>query len=292
MNDSEQLLGQRFSHVYLDRGKPANDSSKMRLRLAALMGGIPDLKGFAPEVPKELGVAVPTSAYQGYWPEFFRDCEIEVALDTATIAYRYLVAKRTRGMVDLGAGDKFAKEVARIFAEERVAYRIDSRGGVHPLVDPEFDVNREASIAALRGTRYANVLDAVERAQTSLAEIPPDGKGAIRSTFAAAEGLFKLLFPKEPKLTGEAAKRQLASLVQRIYAPDTAALRATSKLVAGFAEWIDSAHNYRHEQGSEEIAQPPFELAVNLISLGNSFIRWLAELDGKQIALAKRAPSG
>jgi hypothetical protein len=42
-------------------------------------------------------------------------------------------------------------------------------------------------------------------------------------------------------------------------------------------------HHYRHEQGCEEVAQPPFKLAVNLISLGNSFVRWLAEMDAVTI---------
>jgi hypothetical protein len=53
-------------------------------------------------------------------------------------------------------------------------------------------------------------------------------------------------------------------------------------MVASFSEWVDGAHPYRHEHG-EEVAQPPLELAVNLLSLGITNVRWLAELDAQSM---------
>jgi hypothetical protein len=196
MTADEPPQGQLYSHVYLDRGKPQVDSKIMRRRLAALIFSVKDLKDFAAEIPRELGVDVPFS-YGPIWPDYFGNQEINVIFDTITVAVRYLGRRRagSRNMYDPGAAANLVQEVARIFTEENVAYRIDPQGGVHPLVDPEFDANRQATIASLKGARYANVLDAVERAQRALAEIPPDGKGALRSTFAAAEGLFKADVP-------------------------------------------------------------------------------------------------
>jgi hypothetical protein len=131
------------------------------------------------------------------------------------------------------------------------------------------------------------VLDSIEKAHSRLTEIPPNGKDSIRAVFASAEGLFKLMFPNETRLTASAARRQLLPVVQRIYAGDPPALTSASKMVASFSEWVDGAHPYRHEHGSEEVAQPPLELAANLLSLGITNVRWLAELDAKSVTTAK-----
>ena len=53
-------------------------------------------------------------------------------------------------------------------------------------------------------SRYANVLDSIEKAHSRLTEIPPNGKDSIRAVFDSAEGLFKLMFPNETRLTGSA----------------------------------------------------------------------------------------
>ncbi|MFX5689069.1 hypothetical protein ABTD94_21875, partial [Acinetobacter baumannii] len=60
---------------------------------------------------------------------------------------------------------------------------------------------------------------------------------------------------------------------------DATAMRAANKQLASFRDWIDSSHNYRHEQGSEEPVQPPIDLAILAISNGTAFLRWLIHLD-------------
>jgi hypothetical protein len=274
--------GERFSHAYLDRDKPSNDSPTMRRRLAALIPSFPDLKDFGAELPRELGVDVSSSQWGYYWADFFRNCDLTVALETMTIAWRFLKRKESTGLHDIRAPDKLISETARIFKEENVSYRIDALGGVHLSIDVEFEANRQATIATLTGSRYANVLDSIEKAHSRLTEIPSNGKDSIRAVFASAEGLFKLMFPKETRLTASAARRQLHPVVQRIYGGDPPALTSASKMVASFSEWVDGAHPYRHEHG-EEVAQPPLELAVNLLSLGITNVRWLAELDAQSM---------
>jgi hypothetical protein len=171
--------------------------------------------------------------------------------------------------------------VQEIFQEENVHYRVDEEGGVHFHFDAEFESSRAATIASLQGARYRAALTAFEDGMAALAKGPPDGKTAIRSTFAAAEGLFRLMFEKSPRLTAQEAQK-LEPLLQRAHATDPVAMGATGKLLGAFKDWIDAAHFYRHESGRQDPVQPPLTLAVQMVSLGVSFIRWLAELDAIQ----------
>jgi hypothetical protein len=131
----------------------------------------------------------------------------------------------------------------------------------------------------LDNRRYSNVLHEFEDSYSQLSENPPETKKAIRAIFASAEGLFRLMFPDAPRLTSQEVDKRLAPTVQRKLAGDPAALGAASKLLNSFKDWIDGAHFYRHEQGQEQISQPPLLLAISFLSLGASYIRWLAEMD-------------
>jgi hypothetical protein len=71
-------------------------------------------------------------------------------------------------------------------------------------------------------------------------------------------------------------------MLQRVHADDNLAMRAATKLLNAFKDWIVAAHFYRHEPGHQDPVQPPLTLAVQMVSIGASFIRWLAELDAIQ----------
>ncbi|MCK1525619.1 hypothetical protein [Bradyrhizobium sp. 17] len=107
----------------------------------------------------------------------------------------------------------------------------------------------------------------------------PDGKEAIRGVFGAAESIFKLMFPKAVKLTSADIIKNLGSASQSLYASDAVAQRAASKMVGSFADWVDACHNYRHEHGVEEPSQPPLDLAIEIVSAGAGFVRWLVQFD-------------
>jgi hypothetical protein len=109
-------------------------------------------------------------------------------------------------------------EVSRIFSEENVHYLVDTQGGVHFYFDKEFAHNQAATVAVLKGSRYANTLRSFEGALTALSQAPPHGKAAIRSTFAAFEGLFRLMFPDSPRLTAKEVET-LKPLVQSCIRP-------------------------------------------------------------------------
>jgi hypothetical protein len=69
--------GQRFTHVYVERGKPMQDSVRMRRRLASLVDTI---NGFHSEDPeqlsrraeRELGIASPWSEHRS-WRDFLEN---------------------------------------------------------------------------------------------------------------------------------------------------------------------------------------------------------------------------
>jgi hypothetical protein len=71
----------------------------------------------------------------------------------------------------------------------------------------------------------------------------------------------------------------VASRVRKRDVADATALRAANKSLNAFGDWVDACHEYRHEQGVEEPSQPPIDLAVQLISVGSGFLRWLVNID-------------
>jgi hypothetical protein len=166
--------------------------------------------------------------------------------------------------------------MARIFTEENVRYRVDEQGGVHFAIDEEFERNRAATLGILSDGKYANVLNQFNEAHRAFDAVPPNGKTAIRATFAAAEALFRLMFPSAPRLTSKEIDKHLAPTLRLVHAGDATALNAGSKLLASFKEWVDAAHFYRHEQGKETIVQPPLALAINVVSEPRRLIHPLA----------------
>jgi hypothetical protein len=250
------------------------DSTRARHRLGKLMQSLlndSDARALNALLERELGVDV--GAFHAYhFPSFCGQCAIRDFLDTVTVTATYF--KR-----EGNAATRWLTEARRIFSEERLAYEIDDRGIVHPAVDKEFQRNRQATVAGLQMPRYANSLAAFERISDELAALPPNGKDAWRTVFAAVEGLFRLMFQSATQLNASAVEANLAGLIQRLYGSDAVALRAANKQLASFKDWVDASHFYRHEQGREEPVQPPIDLAVLAISNGTAFLRWLIALD-------------
>ena len=260
-------IGQRFSQVYIEIGAAVGDSQRMRRRLAALIYEHPGL-WHNRELEGAAQVRIGVLYEGGGWKDQLPKWPLQDVLDLVTVAYGVL-RERT------ALKDQWVKQVNTIFAEENLHYRVDERGGMHPYPDAEYARNRSATIAALQSSRYQNVLAEFEAGSTSIGK---DNKTAIRRTFGATEGLFRLMFPRSPRLTAAEAD-QLADRLRRFYGGDATATGASAKLLASFKDWIDACHFYRHEPGQQEVAQPPTSLAVHLVSTGASFIRLLAEID-------------
>jgi hypothetical protein len=280
---SETPQGKRFSQIYLSSPELLPDSKRMRHRLGVLIGATPHLSDFANTLSKELGILASSfdAQYSVYWPPFMAKIELRDVLDAVTIRYHSL---RPSYYDSDGTDTKklkatFLADARRIFAEERIRYRIDDAGGVHFTVDSEFERSRIATLSQLGSARYAGVRDSFEKAFVALDTTPPDGKSAIRSIFFAAEGLFRLMYPSAALLNGSEVLKNLKPQIDSLYDGKKPAIYVAQKQLAAFKEWIDGAHFYRHEPGTEEPAQPPLELAIYMIAQGAAHIRWLTHID-------------
>ena len=276
------MPGERFSGLYLQPGDPTQDSGRARHRVGALFRETVFNNHTAPLavfVGRELGVAVTGDGrYSSHWHQFIRECSSRDFFDVVTLVYRYLFWQ-----VSDGTANWWRDAVRQIFAEERLAYEIDDVGGVHPAVDREFQRNRASAIGALQSHRYQNVRDLFESASNNLSADPPNYKQAWRATFSAVEGLFGLMFPYV-RLTADEIERCLRPIVERAYEGDATAQKTAQRMLAGFREWVEASHNYRHQPGAEECAQPPADVTVLAISQGASLLRWLAGLDEDRTA--------
>jgi len=148
-------------------------------------------------------------------------------------------------------------ECKGFFRRNKLLFFVTTTGGVRRLVDKEFDRNIASTVVSLSAARYAAVKEELERSLSLLTVRPSSNKQAIRAIFDAAETLFRLTFPRSPRLTAGEAKTQLEPLCKLYAKEDRTATSAAQKMLAAFMDWIDAAHWYRHAQGIEEPIEPP-----------------------------------
>ena len=269
--------GQPYRRIYLPLGNPTPDSARMRKRFATLVGAFWDheeRRDLANYIDHELGIRVPRfSDRYANFEKFLTDHEIVDVLSSITLFFRFARSKATSRQ------ETFFNEVRRIFSEENVRYRIDHMGGVHPLVDAMFQGQETAAVADLGRSRYGNALAAFNAYQAAMDRTPPDAKAAIRGVFEANEIVFRLVFPKATRLAKDLLEQHLGPPLNSRYAGATEAQRSSQQVLKAMGQWIDTAHFYRHGQGSEEPTQPPLELAIQLVSAGTAYLRWLIEFD-------------
>src|SRR5882724_11775971 len=152
MAHDEIPKGELFSRAYLMRGDPLRDSERFRRRLEAYaesyLGFIasqgsqakPFSELLAHQIHMQLGVDVPVG-YDSYnFASFFRTAATRDLLDTVTLIWRLLMTVREQRRAE-----PFLAFVAAALAEENLGYRVDERGGIHVLVDAEFERNRTAT---------------------------------------------------------------------------------------------------------------------------------------------------
>jgi hypothetical protein len=271
------LPRERFSILYVRPEGPTPDSPRARHRVGVLFRETVfknHSEQLACYLGQELGVPVPGDGrHSSDWQQFIRECRTPEFLDAITLVYRCLFYHASGE-----TANQWRDVVKRIFAEENLAYEIDDVGGVHPAIDREFQRNSASAIAGLQSDRYDNVRELFEQASNHLSGDSPNYMQAWRTMFSAMEALFTLMFPYV-RLTAEDIDRRLRPVVQRAYASDAAAQRAAQRMVAGFRDWVEASHIYRHQPGAAEPAQPPADVAILAISSGASLLRWLAGLD-------------
>ena len=65
------------------------------------------------------------------------------------------------------------------------------------------------------------------------------------------------------------------------YDGDKTASSVADKMFAGFVDWMNGLHYYRHGQGVEETVMPPLDMAIFAIGSGTGYLRWLIEIDAQ-----------
>jgi hypothetical protein len=178
--------GIRFSLIYLERSAPARDSQRFRNRLAAYYSDYL-YKYYDHEICKiielETGAKVPSNAGYYFLSNFFIKNELRDVLDSITLIYKTISNDSSKV-----AWKKF---VERVFKEESLGYKLDSKCGVHYFVDEEFERNRFSALSVLSKPQYAGIRAAYEAAYRHMDSVPADSKAAVRAMFEAIEILVK-----------------------------------------------------------------------------------------------------
>lgn len=289
MSQNDAPAGQRFSHVYIPRGIPLQDSARMRRRLASCFDKL-DSKHYmksnemSAHFTGELGTYIPSyDSGRVVWETFFYDASIEDVLDSITIYFKKLW--RLTGNRD--SCSFVLREVSRIFKEENVRYRIDAQCGVHLSIDAEYERSMASAVAGLGNPRYTAAKHAFDAAQAAQDRTEPDFKEALRNVFEAVEVVFKLILPETKRISGRDIGEKLKPLMASTYPDSPTAVTVAGQYLDSMCDWVNSVHNYRHGQPLEEAPQPPLDLSVALMSSGVAYLRWLIGIDQMLEAKAK-----
>lgn len=220
---------------------------------------------------RELGtnISYVSFQYEFKWTDEYVSLDLRDVLDSITIIAQGLGQSKSA----------FLAEAARIFNEEQVRYKIDDLGGVHFFVDHAFEAVRSSAIMSLAASRYNGVRQQLEAAYNSLDHVPFNGKLALRCIFSSNEALFRLIFPSAPLLGSSEIRKYLKPLLDLRYQDQKPALFFAQKQLNEYTAWVEGLHFYRHESGSEEPVQPPRELAIQSITSGTAWLRWLQAFD-------------
>jgi hypothetical protein len=279
MNNVDIPEGKRFSHVYLERSALLKDSERFRKRLGAFINENfrwEQEQSIARHLMSELGVNIPVRGMTLYdIPAFLNESQLPDVLDSITLIWIFL------NRISPTIAPSWKNFVECVFKEENLGYKLDPECGVHYFVDEEFEKNRLSSLSCLTNPRYVAVAVAFEDSYSKLDLQPADTKGSVRSIFEALEILYNLIVHTEEKtrLDSHGVIKNLKPMIQSLYNDDKTACIAAEHLLDGFCDWIEALQMYRHGQEVEEPIDLPIGLAIQIISSGASYIRWLVEVD-------------
>lgn len=263
--------GELFSRLYVEKATGLVDSARARVRIASHVVKLNDSVAlhFMQVVKRELGLEVPWGGVTWEVETFLKKCVLHDFLDCITLI-THLCESYGRGFVPVWL--EFAR---RVLNEERLPYRIDDKGGVHPRVDQEFEHSREAIVAGLDKENMGAARHSLEEGFRALRADNADTLAAVRAAFDAVENVFKSR-SGEPRLGSRELENFLRPILERKYSGR--ARNGANQLLSSFSNFVNAAHQYRHADGESEQTPPPLELAVAFLSLSAGFLRWLLDL--------------
>lgn len=271
--------GQLYSEQYLTKKTPSTDSNAFRARVGYFLDtkiSIRDQSEISDSLKLRTGISIDSSSlyeFSYHFEDFFKREDISILLDLITISAQ--VIKRRNSIVFA----QFKAHVDSVFLQENLQYKLDSIGGVHPLIDAEFQNNRESTLLCLNETRFQSARIAYEECFAAITDINPDYKRAIRNIFECAEIIFKDRM-RSQNLSKYVVTKVFKDKVLALYLDEMTKNVAVHQ-IEQFINWVEACHYYRHGQVDPAPNQPPSEIAILLISIGSSSIRWIIDIFDK-----------
>ena len=277
--------GERFSSGYVKKMEPRKDSGRARARIGQLLEARLNNYSVVQAVRETFGDGPARNMYSYDWKAYLAVLGRRDFLDLITEIHKAVNNER-----NLFSGEGVAASTYRdltnfsniwvpycrkVFRKEILAYRIDDLGGVHPLVDEEFQSEKHKLLLSLDDPRYANARHHFEEAHDHFGESPPNTRAAINSVFETVEELFQLVVGK--KLNRENIAIDLLKKILDIYAADDP--KAWISTLRGWADWVDGMHRYRHAQGDQKPPRPSEALAIYALSAGTAIARAMLDID-------------
>lgn len=279
-----------YAQLYHPPEEHRGDTPKVRRRLSAVFKEAVSIcsSEIARRLEKDLGVELANvNSVTFRWSDYLMRLEWMDFLSVFSVVHDYYKEKsETVDRIDLRRDyvdslSVFISDVRRVFGEESVLLTLGDDGIIHPKVDPAFDRQRTTVIRGLQGDEYENARDHLDNLERAMLRDPADGAEAIRRVFLMAENVFKQSYPEQSRLAGWAVKKFIGPKLDQIYEQGSNKHELAKKQLEGFAQWVDGAHYYRHEEGRPAPSQPPEELYILAVSEGFAFVRWLVDLRGK-----------
>lgn len=269
----------RFNLIHCSRGAPQPDSARMRFRIGRILTNYCNDHSdteISSECGKfiegEIGLEIPRNARTRRisrpppdWERFTSEADIHDFLDAISLFVAfYKKVDKYKYIADI------IPEIQRIFLECNVSYRIDPDGKIHPFIDNAFERLRVDTIRILETSSLLAAKEYLISAEENLLSSPVNWRDAIVQVFNAAENIFKQNY-KTDRLSSRGVHNHIK---QRL--TDHTYKDAEDKYCETFSNWIDCAHHFRHETGSEVIHQPEDSLGISIVSSGFGYVRWLA----------------
>ncbi|MFY0619117.1 hypothetical protein [Shimia sp.] len=266
-----------FATLYAAPDELIAESDDLRHRLVACMykyvGEIGKYMAAKDMLDEELALIVFEASKKYSWQDCFKNARIQKVLSAPSVIYFFLTLNAGRKAY---LANDFRDNINRIFVEESAAYYADDVCVVHPKPDEAHRLIHLRTIKGLSGGDFEAARGHIAKSDECILQDPPDWENSIYQTFKAAENIFKQLTDDSQLNSAKLDKRFKPILDGKMNEATGRDKRAANRAYNGLKEWVQAAHEYRHDAGDAAVVQPSEELALVLISEGYGFVRWMA----------------
>lgn len=267
---NEPKEGANFRQNYLRGAELQPDSMRMRRRLHAIVEPwyYENRYALAQHMRAELGVDYQTGSDQNFWLK----ANIDDVVTAVTALVQFDGAEESKA-------DMIAK-IKRIFEDENLRYRIDSKGGVHFKVDQHFEASVAAALIGLGHAKYKAARTALEEALDGLGAAAPSGKAFIRGIFETVESAYLVTIQNEKvdRIGPDSLDRDLSPLLIAKWKAYPEVDDRVKRLLDVLKPWIKAAHPFRHGAAVDQVHEAPIDYAIALGSQGITFLRLITGL--------------